>query len=176
MSEEHENYVNGETRISIGLSVIISLLFAWAVFPPDGTIPMGGMGGIAFDLVPTTFMIVLMTTIALSLLTHTRRRKGAVGMLDLAAAEPRWGIKLARRLPRHFALRAIALALGACAVFIPLMLLLLFVAQVSDMAFVPFLLFKAVYGAFLAALFTPPILIAALAWAPPAAGAVTPAA
>lgn len=176
MSEEHEAYVKGETRISIVLSVIISLLFAWAVFPPGGAIPMGGMGGIAFDLVPTTFMIVLMTTIALSLLTHARRRKGAVGVLALEAGAPHWGVRLARRLPRHFLLRAVALALGACAVFIPAMLLILFIARVSDMAFVPFLLFKAVYGAFLAALFTPPILIAALAWETPAPKAVTPAA
>ncbi|MEE4209054.1 MAG: hypothetical protein V2I43_07300 [Parvularcula sp.] len=163
MTEEHRRYVRTETIVSIILSIILSLVFAWLVFPKTGSIPFGGMGGMAFDLVPTTFMIVLMTTVALSLLTRARKKKGTVSALDLSEVPQGRSVVLAKRLPGHFILRALALAVGACAVFLPLMIGMLTVLNVSEMSFAPFLVFKAIYGAFLAAIFTPTILIAALA-------------
>jgi hypothetical protein len=163
MTDAHRRYVQTETRISIVLSIVLSLVFAWLVFPKTGAIPFGGMGGIAFDLLPTTFMIVLMTTVALSLLTRARKKKGSIASLDLQSVEQGRSAKVARRLPGHFLLRAILLAVGACAIFLPLMIGVLYVLGVEQMAFWPFMLFKAVYGAFLAALFTPAILLAALA-------------
>lgn len=162
MTDAHRKYVQTETMVSIVLSIILSLVFAWLVFPPEGPIPLGGPKGIGFDLVPTTFMIVFMTTVALTLLTRSRRRKGAIDRLDLAAANATPTVRAVRKLPRHFVLRGFLTALGASIVFIPLMLGILIVAGVSEMTFVPFLAFKGVYGAFLAALFTPIVLVAAL--------------
>ena len=162
MTEDHQKYVKGETMVSIVLSIIISLVFAWLVFPATGVIPMGGMGGIAFDLLPTTFMIIMMTTVALSILTGARRKKGAVSPLNLAVPGSGLNLRLARVLPDNFFLRGLVLAISGCIIFIPLTIAGLDAAGVGSMTFWTFMGFKAVYGAFLAVLFTPVILIAAL--------------
>ena len=158
MDREHQRYVRTETGIGVVLNILVSALFAWAVVPkPPGVIAMWGLGGIAFDLVPTTFMIVFMTSIALGLLTAKRLRDGKVSPMPRAAAG------LAGRLPASVPGRAITLALIGCATLLPLTVLGLILLGVESMALWPFVAFKAAYGVVVALVFMPPLLVSALA-------------
>ena len=157
MDAEHARYVRTETLIGVVLNVIVSAILAWVVVPkPPGVISLWGMGGIAFDLVPTTFMIVFMTSIALGLLTYKRLSDAKVTPLPRARAG------LAGRLPGFVPGRALILALIACATLLPLTVLGLTALGVESMRLWPFVAFKAAYGALIAVLFMPPLLKSAL--------------
>jgi hypothetical protein len=170
LSEEHRKYVRTETTIGVVLNVVASAVIAWTVVPkPPGIIPMWGMGGIAFDLVPTTFMIVLMTSIALGIITRKRLAGGKVAPLARAQAGR------ARMLPTSIPGRAVVLALIACATLLPVTLGLLMLLGVEAMALWPFVLFKAVYGVIVAVIFMPPLLLSALTGRDARAAAASPA-
>ncbi len=139
-----------EAAIGIVPNALVSALFVWLLFRSAAAIPLWGMQGVAFDLVPTTFMLTLMTTFALTLIVRARRRKG------LARATG------AARLPRHLVLRAVALALLLCVVFVPATVLLLAATWGGDWSYGQMMVFKIVYGVAVGLIATPLVVLAAL--------------
>lgn len=140
-----------EAAVSVVPNAVVSALFVWLVFGGHGPIPLWGLHGLAFDLVPTTFMLTLMTTIALTLIVRARRRKG------LAGAAPGFP-----PLPRALPLRAVALALLLCLVFVPLSVLLLRLGWSGDWSYGRVMAFKIAYGVAVGLVATPLAVLAAL--------------
>lgn len=140
-----------EAAISVVPNALVSALFVWLLFRGQNAIPLWGMQGVAFDLVPTTFMLTLMTTIALTLIVRARRRKG------LAAAEPG-----PLRLPHNVVLRGIVLALLLCLMFVPISILLLNLAWDGDWSYDRMMVFKIIYGIAVGLVATPLVVLAAL--------------
>ena len=140
-----------EAAISIVPNALVSALFVWLIFRGVDAIPLWGMNGVAFDLVPTTFMLTLMTTIALTLIVRARRRKG------LPAAAPG-----ALRLPHNLLPRAISLALLLCLLFVPASVLLLKLGWSGDWSYDRMMVFKIAYGVAVGLVATPLVVLAAL--------------
>ncbi|MEQ8405800.1 MAG: hypothetical protein RKE49_11940 [Oceanicaulis sp.] len=161
-SKAHNAYITGETGFSVALNVAISALFAWLVFPKTGQIELYGMSGMAFDLVPTTFMITFATSLALGLITGQRVRKGKIDRQPAAQWKAGLHLLIGRTLPSNPFVRAILWALSVSVVLVPLMIAGLELLDVRALSFTPFLIFKLIYGAVLALLITPPLLTSAL--------------
>ncbi len=148
-----------ETAISIVANTVVSGMFAWGIFHGVAVIPLWGAQGIAVDLIPTVFMITLALTIALTLITRARIRKGKL-------PRPTWGridLGLSRLLPDNILLRAFTFAAAMTVILVPLSVLLLVTAGVSEMSFKVFFVFKLIYGAIYAVVVTPPVLLRAFA-------------
>lgn len=159
LAPEHRRNVQTETLISVVINTAISGGFAWGLFHGVDSIPLWGSQGIVVDLVPTVFMITLVLTIALTLITRRRLRNGKLPLPTWNRAE----LGVVGRLPAHIALRAPLLALCMTLVLVPISALLLHLAGIQSMAFMTFFLFKLAYGAAFAVLVTPLILRRALA-------------
>lgn len=159
LDSAHRRNLKSETAISVVANTAVSGIFAWGLFHGVESIPLWGAQGIVVDLVPTVFMITLVLTIALTLITRGRLRKGKLPL-------PAWrrsDLGVIGRLPACIALRAPVLALCMTLALVPLSALLLVLAGVDSMRFTNFFLFKLAYGAAFALLVTPIILLRALA-------------
>lgn len=137
--------------ISAVLNALISALFVWIVFRGQDRIGLWGGKGLAADLVPTTFMITLMSAIALTIATRSAVRSGKV--------EARTG---AWRLPRNPALRGLTLAFAATLILVPLSVAALAFLWESDWSYRTVMAFKIGYGVVLGTIVTPIIVYAAL--------------
>lgn len=155
----HRRYLAVETAISVVLNVLVTAAFAWFPFHDEDSVPLWGPLGIAVDLVPTTFMITLMVSIALTLITRRRVRAGHVPGLNPAAMSYPWY----GWLPRQVVWRAVALGMTLTVVLVPGVIALFVLAGINLLPFDSFFLFKLIYGGLLAILITPVILTAALA-------------
>lgn len=142
-----------ETLISTVPNAVVSAGFVWLIFAGQERIPLWGMAGLAFDLVPTTFMLTLMTTIALTLIFRKRRRDGAL---------PPGGAPLAVPVPRNPVLRGVAFGLALLLLFVPLSVALLAAIWQGDWSFERVLAFKIAYGVLVGWAATPLVVIAAL--------------
>lgn len=168
LSAAHRRYFAIEIAIGMVLNAVISAAFAWGIFRGVAHVPLwAGTRGMAFDLVPTVFMITLMMTIALTLITRARLRRGAAPAL----AWSRDSHVLLRLLPRNAVGRGLCLAAGATIVLVPLSVACLAGAGFQTMAFGPFVWFKVAYGVALAVLVTPIILLCAFGDLPAASAA-----
>lgn len=150
-------YVRNETAISIVANVVVSALFAWLIFHDQDRIPLWGARGMAFDLVPTTFMITLMSTFAITLVTRARARQGLTPALSPTST--RWSMPW---LPRNVIARALLLAILATLILVPLGIGAFLVLGIESSTFVPLLVFKMIFGAALALLVSPIIVLRAL--------------
>jgi hypothetical protein len=148
------NIVLRETSISTIPNAVVSAGFVWLIFGSTAKIPLWGMDGLAFDLVPTTFMLTLMTTIALTLLMRKRLRDGALVRPD-AGGRP-------LHLPRNPVLRGLVLGLGLLLIFVPVSVAALSAIWQGDWTFAQVLTFKIVYGVIVGWVATPLVVLAAL--------------
>jgi len=142
-----------ETMISTVPNAVVSAGFVWLLFGGQETIPLWGMTGLAFDLVPTTFMLTLMTTIALTLIFRKRGRDGALPAPGGLAPLP---------LPRNPVLRGITFGLALLLLFVPVSVGALAVVWQGDWSFSTVLAFKIVYGVLVGWVATPLVVLAAL--------------
>ena len=142
-----------ETLISTVPNAVVSAGFVWLVFAGQDTIPLWGMAGLAFDLVPTTFMLTLMTTIALTLIFRKRRRDGAL---------PLAGVPVPLRVPHNPVLRGVTFGLGLLVLFVPASVALLAAIWQGDWSFEKVLAFKIFYGVLVGWAATPLVVLAAL--------------
>lgn len=155
----HRRNLQTETLVSVVINTAISGGFAWGLFQGQAWIPLWGGKGIVVDLVPTVFMITLVLTIALTLITRGRLRQDKL-------PRPAWSrtdLGFIGRLPDALPLRAPALAAVMTIVLVPVSAALLLLTGVAGMKFATFLIFKLVYGAAFALVVTPIILLRALA-------------
>lgn len=152
MQAVHRKYIRIETGIAIVLNAIVGALFVWILFGGKTQIGLWGDAGLAFDLLPTVFMITLMSTVALTILTRKRLRGGAVPPLTDRGP----------RLPRFVLLRALLLAAVATIAIVPLSVLALSLVWTAPWSFGAVLIFKIIYSAALGLIVTPVIVTAAL--------------
>jgi hypothetical protein len=145
-------YIRRETAISVVINTVLSLGFFLAAFGSTDPVPVWGIGAYAFDFVPQSFMIALMSTLVPGALTARRLRAGAVGRLDTTSRLP------VALLPRSILVAVVSLVLGA-----GLAALALTALGLDAIPWTPALAVKLAFGAALAALITPIALRAALA-------------
>jgi len=140
-----------ETAVNAALSAVLSAGFVWLVFGGRNLVPLWGRDGVAFDQLPMTFMIAFMMTLGLTLYTRSRCAKGAAPRHAGGPPLPRW-------LP----LRALAIALLLTLVLVPASVGLLALSGKLDWRFVEVMALKIVYGAVVAAVATPLIVLGAM--------------
>jgi hypothetical protein len=145
MSPALRAYVVKETAISILINAVLSALFVWLMFGGRSQVAVWGAGNLAFDFVPQTFMISLMSVLVPSALTRKRRRAGAI-----ESCEP-----VLPSLPRNLALRALLLAIVASLVLATAAALLLAAVSPAPLAMSAVWPLKIVYGALVAVIVTP---------------------
>ncbi|MEE4155229.1 MAG: hypothetical protein V2I27_13815 [Erythrobacter sp.] len=143
-----------ETLISTVPNAIVSAGFVWLVFGRQDRIGLWGISGLAFDLVPTTFMLTLMTTIALTLIFRKRRRdSGILNEASRGAALP---------LPRNPVARGVVLGLVLLVLFVPLSVAALSALWAGEWSYERVLVFKIIYGVIVGWVATPLVVLAAL--------------
>ena len=147
-----QRFLGVQLAVSAVLNALISALFVWLVFRGTDRIMLWGSTGLAADLVPTTFMITLMSTIALTLAT-----RGAVRAGRLEGRRSRW------RLPRNPFLRGLLFAAAATILLVPLTTLALWAIWSGDWSYDKVMMFKIAYGVALGFVVTPIIISAAAA-------------
>ena len=138
-------YIVGETFISIGINVALSIGFVYLAFHGLPRISVEGRHGIVVDMLPQTFMVVLMSCLVPSLLTRKRLLRGALLWRGTHCRASALSVVLTALVA---AVLAAAFAVAVCHVAMP---------RVAPLG-VPFgqlLFWKAVYGMVLAAVATP---------------------
>jgi hypothetical protein len=151
LGAEQRRFLIVETVVNSILSGLLSAGFVWLIFGGRDLIPLWGTNGLAFDLVPTVFMITLMMTLGLTLFTRLRCSKGRAPMMEGRS-----------RLPRNVVLRALAMALAATIIVVPLSVGLLALIGPQTWTYSAVMLFKIVLGVVLAAIITPVIVAGAM--------------
>ena len=141
-----------EAAIYIVPNALVSALFVWLLFRSVDAVPLWGMQGVAFDLVPTTFMLTLMTTIGLTLVVRARTRKGAVHAAD--AGFP--------ALPHNVVARALVLALTATVMLVPVSVIVLHLLWAGNWSYDTIMIFKVGYGVAVGLVVTSIVVLAAM--------------
>lgn len=157
MSQAHSRYIARETGIGLVINTALSIAFALLVARGRAAVPLWGVDGVALDFVPQTFMLAVATTLAMTLTTRKRLRRGEVMPLPLDQAG------LLARLPRNVMARAVLIALLLTIVLTPLCAGMLSLLDVTAVPLSAFLVMKALYGAALTLVAGPKIVRAALA-------------
>jgi hypothetical protein len=88
------SYVAFETLISVAINTILSVGFVYLVFHRQTLIPATGVHGIVVDMVPQTFIVILMSFLVPSILTRRRRVTGALSWHDAGSASAPYNIFL----------------------------------------------------------------------------------
>lgn len=154
----HTAYIRRETLISMVINSVLTLLFFLLLFGGMAHVPQWGVGHWAFDFIPQSLMIALMSTLVPGLLT----RRAVASSRIMANGPP-------SRLPANPVVRAIAVALAVTTIVVALVVAAHLVVSASGQgtpSTIPFaaaLAIKLAYAAVLAAAVTPPGLRAALA-------------
>lgn len=154
----HTAYIRRETLISMVINSVLTLLFFLLLFGGMAHVPLWGMGHWAFDFIPQSLMIALMSTLVPGLLT---RRAVASGRI--IANGP------SSRLPANAFARAVLVASAVTVAVVALVVVAHLAATASGQGTpitIPFaaaLATKLAYAAVLAAAVTPLGLRAALA-------------
>jgi hypothetical protein len=137
-------------------NLFVNAAIAWAMFRGAATVPMWGEQSIGADTIGTTFFLPFLTCLIATRIVRAQVRRGRVPAF---AAIP----SLVARLPRGTAVRGAVLGvIGIAAVGVPAAIALSQLG-VTEMRFWPFVGFKAVFAAVLAAVVTPVVALYALA-------------
>ncbi len=107
-------YLLRESALSALINAFISLAFVYAVFGNTDPLPVPGVGNYAFDFLPQSFAVALMSALVPGLLARKALKSGRFP----AATVP----SIRRVVLRAFAWAAGALVLGALLISIPLWL------------------------------------------------------
>jgi hypothetical protein len=149
MTPAHRRYILVETMISVIINTVISIGF---VFLACGGQDRVAVAALIPDAIPQSFMIGLMSTVVATLLTRRRVRAGAI------AAMSRTFPRLLGSLP----VRALVAALAATLAGLATHFVVLTTLAPDGLSLGATFAFKAIFGAILAAIVTPPMLIMAL--------------
>jgi hypothetical protein len=144
LSASQQRYVLNEMMISAGVNAALSLAFALLVFGQSETVPIWGVGGLVFDSVPQSFMVLFMGTLVPSLVMRKRIATGRLPDLGL--------LQIPR--PRHLMLRASLSAFAGTAVAASIHTAVLPAVSSSIVPFTAMLIYKIIYGAVLGAMAT----------------------
>jgi ABC-type phosphate/phosphonate transport system permease subunit len=143
-------YLRREGMLSIVINAVLSLLFFLVVFGIDstGAVHVGGFGGYAFDFLPQSFMVALMSALVPGMIAAARIRSGQIE----GTPETIWAL-----VARSLLTALVALAVGGTIAFV-----LTLLAENTAFPWLSALVVKIIYGAILAAIVTPDGLRAAL--------------
>lgn len=139
-----------QVALAIPVNALLGALFVWIVFGGQARVALWGVTGLAADLVPTTFMITLMTTIGLTLATRSALQAGKLHQT------------VPRRLPRSPIIRGLTFALVATFMLVPVTVLALWLIWSGDWRYTTVLWFKIAYVVLLGLMVTPVIVLSAL--------------
>ncbi|MFS2027215.1 hypothetical protein [Massilia sp. CT11-137] len=153
----HRFYIRRERLIAVVINLVLSLAFTALLFSNVQHVPLWGVGGIAFDLVPTVFMLTLMGNLAMTVTTRRRLRDGAIAPMPARLCG--W---VACALPRNGVLRVALVASVVTVAVVPVSVLVLWLSGLDSMSYQQYLGFKALYGPAVGALSTGIIIKAAL--------------
>lgn len=149
-------YILRETIISMVINSLFSLAFFLLVFGHAVPVPVWGIGAYAFDALPQSIAIAVMSTLVPGTITLKRLRSGSI-----IAPSP-MALLSSPIFPRNIWLRACVMALLAAVLGGLFNSTILLVLGQEALPWWPALLGKLTYGAALAGLVTPPALRAAL--------------
>lgn len=149
-------YILRETIISMVINSLFSLAFFLLVFGHAAPVPVWGIGAYAFDALPQSIAIAVMSTLVPGAITLKRLRSGSI-----IAPSP-MALLSSPIFPRNIWLRACVMALLAAVLGGLFNSTILLVLGQESLPWWPALLGKLAYGAALAGLVTPPALRAAL--------------
>jgi hypothetical protein len=141
---EVTSYVRRETRVSIAINAVLSLAFYVLFFGTSGRAAIGGIGGLAFDFIPQSFAITLMSALVPGVLT--------MGKLACGQLAPQPGRS---PLPSSLLLRSLFLAAGAALAGTVVALIVVLGWGSSTLAWHAGAAVKILYGALLASVVTP---------------------
>ena len=139
---EHRRAVRNETVVSIAINSLVPAATIWFVdaSPPRTLI---GEHGILGSMLPAAGLATLMMALVLTSIVRARVRNGSLPALDWPQVERgamAW-------IPKNLILRAIALALLALVLLVPVGLLVVTVIGILPLTKVGFLIFNLIYGA-----------------------------
>ncbi|MDE1914836.1 MAG: hypothetical protein KGJ57_00380 [Sphingomonadales bacterium] len=144
-------YIRRETRLSVLINMVFSLVFFLLVFGIGHPVPVWGMGHLAFDTLPQSAAIAAMSTLVPGFIARSKTRRGLLPRLAGSS-----------RLPRNIWLRALVVAALSALLGGALAGGALLALGASTLPWWPVLAAKLAYGAGLAGLVTPITLAAAL--------------
>lgn len=133
-------YLAKETRISMVINAVLSLAFFLLLIGLPAAVPVPANGGYAFDFVPQSFMIALMSALVPGFITAARVRGGTI------AGQPEGGGAIVLRS----VLTAIAAGLVGAGIAGALL-----ASGIATLPLVPALAAKILYGIVLALVVTP---------------------
>ena len=139
-------YLRAETGLSIAINMVLSLVFFLIVFGLAPSIPVAGIGGYAFDFLPQSFMIALMSTLMPGIITAGRIRSGRIRGAPVAGEAQSVGALIRRSVLTAAAALLIGVVIAA---------VLLAVATSVALTWGWALFAKLLYGGLLAAIITP---------------------
>lgn len=136
MSNSH--FILRESLLSAAINAAISIGFYLAVFGRTDPIPVWGIGNLAFDYLPQSFAVALMSALIPGLLTRLAQKRGKVG--NPSGAIPSPGQVIAISLA--WATGALVIAGGSSAA-------ILWLTTAETMPALQVFIAKALYGALL---------------------------
>ncbi len=153
MLQEHKSYIIKETAINSVVSGLLSVFFAWMLFSNVEIIELWGTSGLAADFFPQTFVITLMSVLALGFITRKRVASGSVLPLENGKS----------MLPGNIIIRSLFVAVVVTIVSAPVAIFILSIAWNDSMTLSSIYLVKGFYGFMIAMAVTPTALRTALA-------------
>ena len=161
LSPSQRNYVLvAFALVPAAVNSVINGLLGWAMFRDADFVPLWGFGpSVGPDTLGTCFFLPLITCFVVTPLTWRHIRRGAVEPLREFRAVPTW----ARSALRPVAWRAALLGFASFLVVGTVVVGGLSVLGVSQVALVPFLVFKVAFSVLLGLVVTPLIGLLALA-------------
>jgi hypothetical protein len=159
MQTNRERYLFVEQPIgAFVVNFALNALIAWGVFRGATRVPLWGDTSVAGDTIATSCILPFLSVLIATPLVRRDARLGKISPPGL----PDRG-RLVQWLPRRLVPRALVLALMGLVVVGPLVVLGLWLADVTEVAMPRFIWVKAAYAAALGALLAPTIARAALA-------------
>ncbi|MBB6255389.1 hypothetical protein [Nitrospirillum iridis] len=146
MTDDQRRYIVVETAVGVLISAAVSVLFVFIVFGGQNVVPLAGHVGVAFDSLPQSFMIVLMSILMPTFLTRRRLR---------FRTYLRMNERKRISLPRNALIRSLALAVPAAIVCWLFHVTILPIVSAPEWNFFSLLFYKAIYGALLSLIFSP---------------------
>ena len=139
-------YLRIEIGLSIAINMVLSLAFFLLAFGFAPSMPIAGIGGYAFDFLPQSFMIALMSTLMPGIITAGRIRSGRIRGVPISGDVQSLGVLIRR---------SVLTAVVALLIGVVIAAFLLAVATGAALPWGWALFAKLIYGGLLAAIITP---------------------
>ncbi|PKH51785.1 hypothetical protein CXF68_14310 [Tenacibaculum sp. Bg11-29] len=158
LSKKQKKYIFlQQTTMGVLMNIIMNSLMGWVVFKSADKLNLWGENSFAFDLIMTTFMLVFMTSLLVSKMTHKAVKSGKLQPLEIE-----WFNSILKKSMQRPFLGSLLVAIVITLVFIPLLFLLLEVTNATLLSLKYYIIIKGSYAGFLALIFTPIVVIIAM--------------